>query len=87
MLYVSGEKARATYKVRHYAGQLMILRAERSPTIQKDLGWKDVVWGGVEVKQVSGTHGDLLLDPFVEEVAVALKECIDKTLEDLQQKV
>lgn len=82
MLYVTSEEAKAAYQVRPYAGQLTIFQAMQSSSIQEGLGWKELALGGFEVKNIAGGHADLMKEPYVQGLALALKECIEKAREN-----
>ncbi len=85
MCFVTSEEVKAAYKVRPYTGPLTIFQVGQTSSGQKGLGWKEVAWGGLEVKNVAGGHGDLLNDPYAEGLAITLKDCLKKAQEDSKE--
>ena len=84
MLYVTSVEAIAAYKVRPYAGHLTIFQADQTSSNQEGLGWKEVAWGGLAVKHVAGGHVDLLKEPYVQDLAGILRECIENAIKGTQ---
>ena len=69
---------------RPYAGELRLVRTARTAELRGDdptLGWGELVQGGVEVTDVSGSHTTLLDPPHDREVAAALRAWLDRQLE------
>ena len=62
-------------------GNLALFRCQVQPQNQAlsvDLGWGDLVTGGVEIYPVAAAHYNLLLEPYVQLLAQQLQLCIDK---------
>jgi len=70
--------ASRAYRPPPYPGPVTLFRArERPAEAAADLGWGEVVGGGVEVHDVGGEHASMLLRPHVEEVARRLAALLD----------
>ncbi len=84
MLYVTSEEAIAAYKVCPYAGHLTIFQADHTFSVPEGLGWREVAWGKFEVKHVAGGHVDLLKEPYVQDLAGILRDCIETAMKGTQ---
>jgi thioesterase domain-containing protein len=74
-LYEAHYRALRAYKARPYSGKVTLLRSRITGlfgSLEKDLGWKDVADGGVEVNYVCGSHATMLDEPHVEALANTL---------------
>lgn len=82
--------ALAEWQPRPYPGRLVVLRANPEPgllaslppalralRLDPSLGWDAFAGAGVEVHEVPGHHGDMLVLPHVEHVARELQSAID----------
>jgi len=77
----ANQRAAAEYKLHPYLGgkitlfraQEFSLRSVHDPHEQ----WRDLATAGLEVREIAGGHGDLLVSPQVGQLAKELKECID----------
>ena len=49
-------------------------------SLDPQLGWGDLVTGGLEIHQVSGDHLSMLQDPHVQGLAEKLRDCLRKAL-------
>jgi oxalate---CoA ligase len=68
------------YKPLPYQGKMTILRASQRPAGYEeveDLGWKDLVSGGIEIRNVPGSHANLFSKENVSELAKQLQDCLD----------
>jgi thioesterase domain-containing protein/acyl carrier protein len=69
------------YVPQPYPGRLLLFRARRRSILgpfQYDLGWGRLVRGGLEIKQMRGTHTSLLTEPYVPVLAHILTETMDR---------
>ena len=69
------------YQTETYPGDLTLFRCQIQPQDQAfspDLGWRDLVTGNVEIYPLLAPHHNLLLEPYVQSLAQALKLCIDR---------
>ena len=74
-LFAAHVQALLRYVPRVYDGRLSLYRVPREETNGHDaLGWKRLALGGVEVREVSGTHFTVLREPHVAELAARLAE-------------
>jgi amino acid adenylation domain-containing protein len=67
------------YRTQTYPGDLTLFRCQIQPQDQSfspDLGWRDLVMGNVEIHPLLAPHHNLLLEPYVQSLAAALKLCI-----------
>jgi thioesterase domain-containing protein len=67
------------YRPGTYRGQLAVLKCNIRPIIhvaEPDLGWKHWVDGVVEVKLISGHHGNLFKEPQIRIVARMIAELV-----------
>ncbi|MCY1144099.1 amino acid adenylation domain-containing protein [Actinoplanes sp. Pm04-4] len=75
-MYETNATAVATYQVRPYAGDLLLLRAEQAPSAPDDLGWGRFA-RSVQVEWVPGDHFHML-EP---QAAAVLADILDRQLE------
>ena len=64
------------YRPGTYDGRLTLFRARTRPLIhtpRHDLGWGEVVTGGVDVEVVEGGHSTMLAEPHVRQLAAAMR--------------
>ena len=78
------EAARQYYPY-SYAGKVILLKSDQTTSqveylMDPQLGWGDVVSGGVEIIKCPGNHLGMLADHFVETVAKKLMQSIKKAL-------
>ncbi|MGB8321836.1 MAG: SDR family NAD(P)-dependent oxidoreductase [Candidatus Acidiferrum sp.] len=76
----SNREAMSQYRPKVYPGKLTIFRSvTRGATIENDelLGWGGLVSGGIEVKDVTGGHLDMLNEPNVRVLADKMRGCLD----------
>jgi thioesterase domain-containing protein len=74
-------RALQNYHPGRYPGPIVVVRARAGALLSSgspDLGWSQVAARGTEVHRVPGTHGNLLLEPFVGAVARELARCLDR---------
>ncbi|HEY6558875.1 MAG TPA: amino acid adenylation domain-containing protein, partial [Polyangiaceae bacterium] len=74
-------RAASRYIPRRYRGTLTIFRAEEVQPllchVGDELGWADLVEGGVETHRIPGNHDELSLEPNVAGLAETLQRCVD----------
>jgi len=74
-LFAAHVRALLRYVPRAYDGRLSLYRVPREEANGHDaLGWKRLALGGVEVREVPGTHFTVLREPHVAELAARLTE-------------
>ncbi|SEG52612.1 Thioesterase domain-containing protein [Bryocella elongata] len=66
------------YVPKPYEGALMLFRARDQdfPNAALELGWKDVIRGGIEIREVDGNHERLFLEPGIDALAAYLNEAL-----------
>jgi amino acid adenylation domain-containing protein len=72
------------YYPQPYSNQMILIRTTIPPdksdlqpiSIGRDLGWQQLVQGGLEIQEVDCQHHTLLLEPHVEVLAQKLKACL-----------
>jgi acyl-CoA synthetase (AMP-forming)/AMP-acid ligase II/thioesterase domain-containing protein/acyl carrier protein len=72
-----------SYTPRVYPGRVTLFRARTRPLFRmhgRDLGWSELVAGGVEIADVPGNHETVIREPHVGVVAKQLKVHIQKAL-------
>jgi amino acid adenylation domain-containing protein len=70
-----------SYTHRVYPGRMVLFRATKQPIgIVPDptLGWGPFVAGGLEIHDVAGGHGEIVVEPSVRFLASQLSACIDE---------
>ena len=84
------EQRAATYQWKPYAGRIaLFMLAQRGamsdslfdPTlgdISPSLGWDSIAAGGVERYELKGEHVSILKEPFVRDLGVQLRECLNR---------
>ena len=68
-------EALATYKYPEFGGRMILFRALNQPIgalPDRELGWKNLVKGGIEVVDVDGHHGAVTVDPHAAVLAKKL---------------
>lgn len=74
-------QAQQDYIPQVYSGQITIFRSE-SQSLYRDLypelGWKDLVSGGIEIEDIPGDHYEMMREPNVQVLVGKLKTRIDR---------
>ncbi len=81
----TNQTAADRYRLQPYGGRIHLFRAsEASLRSPADLyaAWDELAADGVEVHEITGNHGGILVRPQIDQLAEALKTCIDKALLD-----
>jgi amino acid adenylation domain-containing protein len=71
------------YVPRPYAGRLALFRAAEKQVgrlKEHDLGWSRLARGGVDVREVAGSHTSMILEPHVAVLAARLRETMDRAM-------
>ena len=71
-----------------YPGKMTLFRAaSRPPGVHQDpmLGWEGIVAGGLEIHEVPGDHGSIVVEPHVRPLAETLKRCLEKARAEAYQ--
>lgn len=74
-------RAGQNYAPQIYDGKVTLFRATLQPLgIQADatLGWQKFIGGELEIHDVPGHHGSIVVEPYVAELAEKLKMCLEK---------
>jgi thioesterase domain-containing protein/acyl carrier protein len=74
-------QATSNYTVQRYPGRITLFRARKQPTRIDDdptLGWRELARDGVDVHEVPGSHGWILVDPNVRVLARKLSQCLEQ---------
>jgi thioesterase domain-containing protein/acyl carrier protein len=71
--------ASRNYEIRPYAGDAVLFKATPYAWAHPaaHAGWRDLIGGRFETVPIPGTHGDILEEPHVRELAAALSACLD----------
>ena len=75
--------ASARYLLRPYKGKTTLFRAEQSSLRAFDdphAAWENLAVGGLQIEEISGDHGDILMVPQVDELATKIKVAIDQRI-------
>jgi amino acid adenylation domain-containing protein len=81
----SNFQAGKNYLGKFYPGKITLFRSSIQPVVQAlhpDLGWGDLVGGGVEVRDLAGHHSNLLKEPNIQVLAQELKSCIELIIDN-----
>ncbi|MDB9511762.1 amino acid adenylation domain-containing protein [Kamptonema animale CS-326] len=73
-------QADMNYRFKIYPGSLVLFRCKYQDVkyyFKPDLGWGDVVAGGVEIHNLRGSHFDLMKEPWVQFLAKELKASLE----------
>ncbi|MDF0554670.1 amino acid adenylation domain-containing protein [Kamptonema sp. UHCC 0994] len=73
-------QADMNYRCKIYPGSLALFRCKYQDVkyyFKPDLGWGDVVAGGVEIHNLPGSHFDLMKEPWVQFLAKDLKASLE----------
>jgi len=74
-------KASTIYVAQSFSGRITLFRASKQPLVgypEPTLGWDKLAGGGVEVHEVPGYHGAIVMEPRVRVLAKQLTACLDK---------
>ena len=66
-----------------YEGRMTLFRAKKQPLgiyPDRNLGWSQLVAGGIDVHDVPGHHGSIVVEPNVRYLAVKLRASIDEAV-------
>jgi amino acid adenylation domain-containing protein len=72
-------QAGENYIGKFYPGQVTLFRSDiqsLAQTLHPDLGWSNLVGGGLEIYNIPGHHSNLLQEPSVQILAKMLKFCL-----------
>jgi acyl-CoA synthetase (AMP-forming)/AMP-acid ligase II/thioesterase domain-containing protein/acyl carrier protein len=71
--------ASRNYQIRLYASDAVLFKATPYAWTHRNAheGWRDLIEGHFETLPIPGTHGDILEEPHVQELAVTLSVCLD----------
>ena len=75
----ANQQASAQYVLQPYGGRVTLFRAEEFSLRSVDdphAAWNELTPGGLDVHEIAGGHGDILVPPQVAELADKLKSCI-----------
>jgi thioesterase domain-containing protein len=81
----ANQGASAGYVLQPYEGRTTLFRAEQSSLRAFDdphAAWATLAAGGLEIEEIAGDHGDILMVPQVDELAEKLKAAIDSCAAD-----
>lgn len=70
-----------------YPGRVTLFRASKRSSGHKndrDLGWGKLAAGGVEIHEIPGYHGSIVMEPRVRILAQELEACISQTIREEQ---
>jgi amino acid adenylation domain-containing protein len=76
----TNHQAFQTYSPGPYSGRLVLFRAKLRPLLHgftPDLNWRQIVTGGVEVIQIPGNHGSILLPPNAHVLAAQVQAILN----------
>jgi thioesterase domain-containing protein len=79
----ANHNASARYALQAYEGKTTLFRAEQSSLRAFDdphAAWSGLAVGGLQVEEIAGDHGDILMVPRVDELAKKLKAAIDRSV-------
>src|SRR5262249_5752106 len=83
-------RALAQYKPRPYPGRVTLFRARTQPLVaqsrERDLGWRRLAVGGVDVKTLPGAHLTIIEKPFVHALAYELRRALDRVEAGIRQQ-
>ncbi|HEU4432688.1 MAG TPA: thioesterase domain-containing protein, partial [Pyrinomonadaceae bacterium] len=77
-------KALREYVPGVYPGRVTLFRASKQPAgynTDRDLGWEKLAAGGVEVHEIPGYHGSIVMEPRVRILAERLQACLFQSQE------
>ncbi|MBD2020581.1 amino acid adenylation domain-containing protein [Leptolyngbya sp. FACHB-36] len=73
----------STYKLQPYPGAAILFKASEqfsnvSLQIDPAMGWGEVIAGGLEIHQITGTHLSILQEPHVQVLGATLQACLTR---------
>ncbi|MSP12534.1 MAG: alpha/beta fold hydrolase [Chloroflexi bacterium] len=78
MVYLA--RVKKGYQPQKYPGKVTLFRAQAQAflcSFDPQMGWGELALGGVEVREIEGSHLELLRDPFVGTLARQLQACME----------
>lgn len=85
-LHQAINQANRDYVPQVYPGRAILFRTSEQPvellnwaTIDSDLGWGNLVAGGLEIQEVPGNHFNMFTEPYVRVLAAKLKTCLEES--------
>ena len=78
----TNQRAHRRYVPRPYAGNAVLIRARESMLCFGDGGWKDMILGGLEIREVPGDHGSVLKEPSVAKLAHEVESCLQPRVDE-----
>jgi thioesterase domain-containing protein len=73
---VSNARALFSYEPEKYPFRITFVVAEESK--DAELGWQELVTGGLDIHQVPGTHESIINNPHVSRVGDVMRKCLAK---------
>ena len=73
-------EAERLYRLKPYSGDVTLFRATGSLKTSVDplLRWSELALGGVDVQEVEGHHGDIIIEPVVRRLADKLRSSLER---------
>ena len=73
-------EAERHYQLGPYPGRVTLFRATESLTTSSDphARWRDLATGGLEIQEVPGHHGDIIVEPQVRILAEKLRDSLER---------
>ena len=75
-------RAASQYKLRPYSGKVVLFRAGENLRGEDDPhgAWQEFILGGLEIEEIPGDHGGILVQPQVLKLAERLQASVDKSV-------
>jgi amino acid adenylation domain-containing protein len=84
----ANKQAAREYVLKAYPGRVTVFRAEERVALEKrevdpQMGWSEMVLGGLDIQNVPGNHDSIFREPHVRTLSEKMRACIDRAIVDI----
>ncbi|MEH2024340.1 non-ribosomal peptide synthetase [Nostoc sp.] len=84
----ANKQAAREYVLQVYPGRVTVFRAEERFALEKrevdpNMGWSEMVLGGLDIENVPGNHDSIFREPHVRSLSEKMRACIDRAIVDI----
>ncbi|MEH1918687.1 amino acid adenylation domain-containing protein [Nostoc sp.] len=84
----ANKQAAKEYVLKAYPGRVTVFRAEERFALEKrevdpQMGWSEMVLGGLDIQNVPGNHDSIFREPHVRTLSEKMRACIDRAIVDI----
>ncbi|MDZ7969598.1 MAG: amino acid adenylation domain-containing protein [Nostoc sp. DedSLP03] len=84
----ANKQAAREYVLKAYPGRVTVFRADERNALEKrevdpQMGWGEMVLGGLDIQNVPGNHDSIFREPHVRTLSEKMRACIDRAIVDI----